>query len=492
MSSATIPSIWDGVDRLIDRAPALRDLQAHGLHLLAARRWRSLGRPVPTDLAVAELWAAFRTDGARRLLERIRAVCTGPIVLIKGPAAATVYPGANLRPFLDLDLLVEDPAAAQDALLRSGFEPTASMLHPETVHHLHPLQLNDIPLSVELHRYPKWIDGLDIPTFDELLEGAEDAAVLGLEGILTLRPPQHALVLTAHLWSHDPLARLLRVLDVAAVSHAARPADLDRLADAWGMQQPWRLTIEVADALFHGAKKPLPLRTWARNLNGAREASVLEMHVARCLAPFSIHSPDRAFRAAGGALAGLLRRQPQESWGGKLARTVRQVGDPSMRQSQHARAVAEGALPAERAVADSPEAVPAGTTASRAGAGGRRRPVVWLAASSVWAAAAALTVVLDVQVAYRAPVVLSFLLICPGLSIVRAFGIRRGAVEVALGVALSMALAVLVPAALLYAGAWSPSAALAVLIALTIAVAAIDVVRGRQRLRHARERWATL
>jgi hypothetical protein len=331
--------VWTGVDRLIDLSPGLRDLQAHGLHLLAARRWRSLGRPVPPDLARAELWAAFRVNGARMLLERIRAACDGPIVLVKGVAVAAHYPDPTVRPFIDVDLLVAHPDAAYRALIAAGFEPTAARLHPDTVHHLHPLRLADVPLSVELHRYPKWIPGLQPPSLDELLVGSEPAAV-GVDGILTLRPAHHASLLAAHVWSHDPFARLLRLVDVAVISETADAHELEQVVDAWGMTMPWQATTAVADALFRGGKAPaLALRVWGRNLRTAREATVLEMHIARCLAPFSVLPPRRAARAAGAALMGCLRPQPHESWRTKLKRTAEQVRRPSMRRSEHARRV---------------------------------------------------------------------------------------------------------------------------------------------------------
>lgn len=339
-------TIWRGVDRLIDASPGLRDLQAHGLHLLAARRYRALGVPVPPDLVRAELWAAFRTNASRTLLERIRLACEGPVILIKGPAVAMRYPEPTLRPFLDVDLIVADPDAAQAALLAAGFEPVASRLHPETVHHLHPLQLPDVPLSVELHRHPKWIQGLRTPSLDELLDGSEPAA-LGFSGILTLKPAYHALVLAAHLWAHDPLARLLRIVDVAVMAEAAEPGELDDLVDAWGLDRPWQATNAVADALFRGSRQPLPLRLWARNLRTAREATVLEMHVARCLAPFSVLPRRRALRAARTALAGVLQPQPYESWRGKLTRTAQQLRHPSMRRSEHAHGVEANLLAPE-------------------------------------------------------------------------------------------------------------------------------------------------
>jgi hypothetical protein len=338
--------IWDGVERLIDAAPGLRDLQAHGLHLFAAQRWRAVGVPVPQELAWAELWAEFRINAARALLERIRTAYEGSIVLIKGLAVATAYPDPALRPFLDLDLLVDDPPAAGAALTAAGFEPVRARIHPDTVHHLHPLQLPGSPLSVELHKYPKWIEGFPVPSFDELIAGCEPGT-FGVEGILTLRPAYHALVLTAHLWTHDPSARLLRFLDIALLSEAAPSGELDRLVDAWAMRRPWIATTSVADAVFRRAEEPLSMRLWARNLKTAREPSVLEMHVARFLSPFFVLPARRAVWAAGRAAAGLFRPQPYEAWGAKLKRTAQQLRHPAMRRSAHGRDVAANLIVAE-------------------------------------------------------------------------------------------------------------------------------------------------
>lgn len=102
--------------------------------------------------------------------------------------------------------------------------------------------------------------------------------------------------------------------------------------------------------------------------------------------------------------------------------------------------------------------------------------LAWLAVSSVWGTASVLVVALDANPVYRVPVVLGFLLIGPGLAIVRLLGIPAATAQLSLGIALSMALDVLVPAALLYSGAWSPSSALVILAALTIAAALVEVV----------------
>lgn len=494
-------TLWEGVDRLIDSAPGLRDLQSHGLHLLAARRWRELGRPIPSDLAIAELWGAFRTNEARALLKQIRDACDGPMILIKGLAAAAFYPDPSLRPFLDLDLLVGDPEKLQAILIESGLEPVRSKLHPETVHHLHPLQLPGSPLSVELHRHPKWVDGLTVPSFDDFVRGAEES--LDVDGVLALRPAHHTLVLTAHLWAQDPLTKLLRVLDVAVTAEAADSRELARLVDDWGLVAHWRTTVRVVDALFRGAEPPFPLRTWARGIRRAGEPSVLSMHMGRCLAPFSVAPFPRAFPAFAAAVAGLVRPQPYETWSSKLARTARQLHDPSMRRSEHARAVAETLLeprPAAEASPSLPDSAskiePSLVVPQRASAVGTSEPqtphptatsaasFAWLAISTAWAALAILAVGLDVDELVRVPAVLGFVLLCPGLALVRALGLRSLGVQLSVAVALSMALVVLVPAALLYAGVWSPVAALAILISVTLGAAVTEVL-----LATGHERW---
>lgn len=330
-------TIWDGVDRLIDVSPGLRDLQAHGLHLLAAQRWRSLGKRVPPDLARAELLAAFRTTEARRLLERIRAACEGPILLIKGPAVACCYPAPATRPFIDLDLLVTDVDAAQESLEAAGFDRVSVRSDPNTVHHLHPLQAAGSPLSIELHRYPKWIEGIAPPSLEELLVGAE-AGPLGVEGILTLRPAYHALVLTAHLWAHDPCARLVRLLDILVLHDRVETEELERLLRPWALSRAWRETMAIAEPLFRDdRRRPWALRVCGPNLTSAREATVLETLISRCLSPFWVLPPRLALKASARVLVDCLRPQPYESWRSKLARTARQVWQPSTRRSEYHR-----------------------------------------------------------------------------------------------------------------------------------------------------------
>jgi len=88
-----------------------------------------------------------------------------------------------------------------------------------------------------------------------------------------------------------------------------------------------------------------------------------------------------------------------------------------------------------------------------------------------------LIVALPVPVGARAVVVVPFLLVCPGLSLVRLLGVGDALDQVVLGIAASMGLEAVAAEVSLLVGAWSPVAVFAVFVALTlVAVAAEGVV----------------
>jgi hypothetical protein len=76
----TAVDLWDAVDRLVDRAPTLADLRVHRLHLLALRRWRSTGAPVPPSLQDEERAMAVSTLATPSVLERAAAALCEPAV----------------------------------------------------------------------------------------------------------------------------------------------------------------------------------------------------------------------------------------------------------------------------------------------------------------------------------------------------------------------------------------------------------------------------
>jgi hypothetical protein len=324
--------MWSAVDRLLQSAEA-DGILVHRLGALAARRLRRLGRPVPPELNAAERAAVTSAMLTRPLLERIRSCCDGPLVLIKGPEVARLYPD-GARNFSDVDLLVLDPRRVHDSLKSSGFvdvdDPELFLHH----HHLRPLRSPSFGLKVEIHSSLPWPDGIEPPPLAEIVEAAGPSKT-GVDGISAADDVHHALILAAHAWVHDPLGRLRDLVDVAAVAARVPEPELDRTARAWGIDRVWRTTSGVAGALLDGRPEPLPLRIWARHLEHVRERTVLENHLERWLHSFSELPP----AAALGATAAVLRQEflptPGEPWRHKLIRVAHAFRHPRAPLSSH-------------------------------------------------------------------------------------------------------------------------------------------------------------
>ncbi len=340
VSAGGSPELWAHVDRLVDRAPREADLRAHGIHLLAAQRFRALGRPVSAQLEEDAWSAAVLSLVAPFVLERVRESCSGQLVLMKGPEVALRYPGPALRGFRDLDLLVADADEVQRELLAAGFEPVGLPEKYAAIHHLRPLAYPGLPLLVEIHDRPKWPEHLRAPAKGELLAAAVPSSV-GVDGVDTLPPAEHALVLAAHAYAHGPVTKLVHAIDVAAMAAEADPGELAVLARRWRMERLWETTTAISAALFADARKPLPLRLWARCLPAVRERTVLESHVEEWLAPFWTYPPRVAARATLTSFADELRPLDGETWRDKLRRAVRVVRHPFARISDHRREDAE-------------------------------------------------------------------------------------------------------------------------------------------------------
>jgi hypothetical protein len=339
------PDLWTGLGRLIDRAPSVDALIDHRIHLLAARRWVHAGDPIRDDLAADLRSAAFLSLVAGVLLERIRSACDGPIVLFKGPEAAAYYPEPSVRPFRDLDLLVPDAAAAHDALLSAGFQLVGDERLFQGIHHLRPVVRPELPIVIEVHDRPKWVNGLAIPPVEELIEAAVPSAT-GVDGILTLPPAQHALLLAAHGWAHTPLRRLLDLVDVAAVARHVDDGELTALARDWGLTKLWRTTDAAVQALFYGDRTPMAMRIWARHLRSVRERTVLEAHLERTFSAFWALPRRRAFGQMGHEVRHHIRREPGESRRVKFSRSARALRNQRSSVTQHDRAVEASGLQA--------------------------------------------------------------------------------------------------------------------------------------------------
>lgn len=331
--------LWEAVGRLVDLAPTISDLESHQLAPFAVERWPAAGRHVPEGQRVKARAAAAAALSVPMLLERVREAVRGPILLLKGPEVSSYYPARWLRPHHDLDLLVPDPIEAQRALVRAGFVAVGDERLFRNIHHLRPLHLRGFPLVVEIHSQPKWIASLPQPPLDELFAAAVPSSV-GVDGLDTLARPEHALVLAAHAWAHDPLGRLRQLVDVAALCQGIdreRPASL---ATAWGAERLWEATSSTIDAVFRDAPMPLLRRIWAGHLRSVRERTVLEEHLQRWLASFSLLPLGAAARASAAAISRDARPEVGEGWRAKLRRSRSATRNAFVRRSEHEAAYA--------------------------------------------------------------------------------------------------------------------------------------------------------
>jgi hypothetical protein len=328
--------IWEAVDSLIDRAATDDDIRAHRLEVLAARRYRTLGRPVPPDFIAQERLAGLVALTAPLVIERIRAAYDGPAIVLKGPVVAARYLDPALRAFGDIDLLVPDAAEVHAALLAAGFRPVGDPRLYLDIHHLRPLAVDGLPIHVEIHSRPKWVDRMDPPATEMLLAAAMPRAA-DVPGVLALPPAYEAVLLAAHSWAHEPLRRLRDLIDVGVVAMEADRPEIAEVARAWGVRKLWATTISAVDALFAGQRTPWALKVWARNLARVRERTVLESHLQRCLSDFWLVSPLEAAARLPRTFLDEIRPGDHEGWRQKLTRTTLAFGNATRRRSHHDR-----------------------------------------------------------------------------------------------------------------------------------------------------------
>jgi hypothetical protein len=327
--------LWEAVDALVDRSRGLADLRAHGLQLIAAARLRELGREIPTELAEEKRRAAARVLAAPVVLERVRAACDGPLLLMKGYEVALRYQDPTLRPFSDIDLLASEPERAFRSLTNAGFEAVGFPEdHYDRLHHLRPVCLPSLPLVIEIHRKPVWIPWSPAPSVDELLEHAVPSRT-GLDGLLTLDPGQHALAVAAHSWAEAPLRKIVDVIDCALLSSEAGPGAVDEWARRWDLQGLWNFVERVQDVLLDDRRTQTSLPRWSRSTLQVRDATVLEQHERRLLAPFSVLPYRRALVRSLVELGNEVRPEGGESWAAKLRRMGLALRNAFTSRSRH-------------------------------------------------------------------------------------------------------------------------------------------------------------
>lgn len=334
--------IWSRVDDLLTTAD-VDGVLANKLGPVAARRLHELGRPVPPALENEARLARAAWMSSIMLLSRIRSVCDGPLLLIKGPEVAALYPG-RARAFMDVDILSPQAESVHAALRAHGFievdDPELFTHH----HHLRPLQWPALWLKVEIHQRPMWPKALAPPSVDEIVAAAVPSAT-GVPGLSAPDPAGHALILAGHGWVHEPLDTLRDLIDVAAVAARADPARLTALARAWGIERIWRTTYGAANGLVGDGAPTRAVRLWGRHLPAVKERTVLGNHLARSLHSFWALPLRPALRAASRALRFDLFPYDDESWREKLIRVGYAFARPSASRSSHTqawRAAAQG------------------------------------------------------------------------------------------------------------------------------------------------------
>ena len=159
------------------------------------------------------------------------------------------------------------------------------------------------------------------------------------QGVLVLPPAPHALVMAAHTWGHYPLTPCATCSTSRSWHACADPAEVERLAEDWGLARVWRTTWRATDSPVRRRPAAGSMRIWARHLEEVRERTVLESHLQRWLAGLWALPRRQALSSLRTAVANDLRPEGDERWSAKLGRTRRALRSAFVRKSHHDRAL---------------------------------------------------------------------------------------------------------------------------------------------------------
>ena len=273
------------------------------------------------------------------VLGKVRSAYGGALMLMKGPEAAAHYPVSSDRPFSDLDLLVEDPTAAQRALIEAGFVELGDPAAYAGLQHLPPLMWPGAPLAIEVHHRPSqpfWL----APVAPENLFRTAVPSAAGVPGVLAPEPAAHTLLLVAHAWADGLLASVSQLLDAAALLACSDHRRADHLARAWGWERMWNTTRAVMDSVIGGKRASLALRLWTGHLLDVRERTVLENHIGRLAGPVWSLPASEVPRAIAYALRYSASPEHDEDWMAQLRRSRLAIAHAFWRQSEHEQSLA--------------------------------------------------------------------------------------------------------------------------------------------------------
>ena len=108
----------------------------------------------------------------------------------------------------------------------------------------------------------------------------------------------------------------------------------------------------------------------------------------------------------------------------------------------------------------------------------RHRHLFWPALTTAWALGAVASAFAEPDFAVERTLVLSFCLACPGLALARLLRLDDSLAVLTIGVALTLALDVLVAGTMVYSGVWNPEVTLVLLAAVAISAAAVEAWGG--------------
>jgi hypothetical protein len=274
--------LWSALDRIIAAAPDANSLRLHGLGPIAAWRMRQRGEAVPPDIERLAMGAAYASVTATPLLQKVVDILQEPVLVLKGPEVARLYPERTLRTYGDLDLLVADLPSAERRLIEAGFFELMPGKKIEGHHHDSPLGLGSMALKIELHRDPGWLRWLTPPADRELFQTAVPS-VTGVANTYALPDEQLALYLASHAWRHGPYTSLVHLIDIELVRQRTDPERLQELARLWGIEKVWASLCEMIDWAIYQLGESTPAavhRWWARHLEATRERNLLEFYLA--------------------------------------------------------------------------------------------------------------------------------------------------------------------------------------------------------------------
>ncbi len=273
--------LWISLDRIIDAAPATAALRTHGLGPIAAWRLRERGGPVPAEIERLARGAAYASVTAAPLLQTVIDILQEPVLVLKGPEVARLYPERTLRTYGDLDLLVRDLPRAERMLIDAGFAELMPNRKIAGHHHDSPLGMGGLALMIELHRDPGWLAWLTPPSTAELMRASIPSAT-GIDGGRALPLEWQALFLASHAWRHNPYLSIIHLVDIELARQQTDPAAIRALARRWGIEHVWDHICAMIDWFIYQRTPPPGVlhRWWARHLEAAREQTLLEFYLA--------------------------------------------------------------------------------------------------------------------------------------------------------------------------------------------------------------------